>query len=319
MKWNKLGRVFAPDMISSRPEWMHGFAQAPNAVVLDDRVRVFFCCRPPADSSGQFVSRCAYVDLDRQDPLKIKDLADRPVLALGDLGDFDEYGTYPVTVLRQESRLIAMFGGWTRCQSVPFNISLGLAFSDDYGKTFHKPYRGPVLSHSPDEPFIVTSPKLRFFNGMWHLTYTAGRRWLTDDQGRPEIVYKLRIATSEDLVNWRLENRDVVADKLGEWEAQACGDVYWDGSSYHMHFCYRKAFDFRSNKANSYRIGYAKSADALTWLRDDSEVTIDVSDSGWDSEMVAYPNVYSVEGQTFMLYAGNGNGRTGFGVAVLES
>ena len=66
-RWKKLGRVFAPEMVSDRPEWMLGFAQAPNAVVFDDFVRVYFCCRPAPDSNKQFVSYCAFVDLDRRD------------------------------------------------------------------------------------------------------------------------------------------------------------------------------------------------------------------------------------------------------------
>ena len=43
-----------------------------------------------------------------------------------------------------------------------------------------------------------------------------------------------------------------------------------------------------------------------------------MSPDGWDSEMVAYPAVFELDGRTYMLYAGNGNGKTGFGLAVLE-
>ena len=41
------------------------------------------------------------------------------------------------------------------------------------------------------------------------------------------------------------------------------------------------------------------------------------SASGWDSEMVNYPNVFTVDGEVYMLYQGNGMGRTGFGLARL--
>jgi len=43
-----------------------------------------------------------------------------------------------------------------------------------------------------------------------------------------------------------------------------------------------------------------------------------VSESGWDSESVEYPNVFDYRGAKYMLYNGNGYGRTGFGIAVLE-
>jgi hypothetical protein len=35
----------------------------------------------------------------------------------------------------------------------------------------------------------------------------------------------------------------------------------------------------------------------------------------WDSEMVTYPVVADVAGERFMLYNGNGYGRTGIGLA----
>ena len=61
--WEKLGKVFDPKSIDNRPTWMNDFAQAPNAVVLEDKIRVYFCCRPPSDTPGNYVSRCAFVDL----------------------------------------------------------------------------------------------------------------------------------------------------------------------------------------------------------------------------------------------------------------
>ncbi len=34
--------------------------------------------------------------------------------------------------------------------------------------------------------------------------------------------------------------------------------------------------------------------------------------------MIAYPSVFQLDGRTFMLYGGNGNGKTGFGLAELK-
>ena len=47
-------------------------------------------------------------------------------------------------------------------------------------------------------------------------------------------------------------------------------------------------------------------------------VGIDVSKNGWDSEMICYPYVFDHKGKRYMLYNGNGYGKTGFGLAVLE-
>jgi len=55
----------------------------------------------------------------------------------------------------------------------------------------------------------------------------------------------------------------------------------------------------------------------LRWKRKDREVGIDVSASGWDSEMIEYPFVFDHKGERYMLYNGNGYGKTGIGLAVL--
>lgn len=317
-QWKKKGLVFDPALHANCPDWMVDFAQAPNVVVFENFVRVFFCCRPAPDANRQFVSRFAFVDLDRSDLFRILRIAEKPLLPLGDLGTFDEFGTYPVSVCRDGDELVAIYGGWTRCESVPFNISLGLARSKDDGLSFTKHGMGPVLSHSPDEPFTVTSPKIRRYGNTWYLAYTAGRRWIRSLDGRAEIIYKLRIATSADCINWTRLNRDLIPSKLGDDEAQACPDILFANGKYHMFFCYRHGLDFRDSKDKSYRIGYASSLDLIHWERDDTRVNLDISETGWDSEMVAYPTVFELDGRICMLYAGNGVGKTGFGLAVLE-
>ena len=84
-----------------------------------------------------------------------------------------------------------------------------------------------------------------------------------------------------------------------------------------MFFCYRRSEDYRS-RANGYRIGYASSTDLNTWSRDDSRAGIDVSDAGWDAEMISYPHVFELDGKTYLAYLGNQVGRDGFGLAVLD-
>ena len=317
VKWKKLGVIFNPASVSDRPSWMQNFAQAPNAIVFDDFVRVYFCCRPLPDEHGQFVSYCAFVDLDRRNLRRIVGMAKRPVLNLGGLGTFDEFGTYPVSFARDDKDIVAFYGGWTRCESVPFNISIGYGRSTDGGVTFEKYGTGPVLSHSPNEPFVVTSPKIRRFGGKWVLAYTAGRKWFYNENGSPEIIYKLRIAFSNNGIHWTKVNKDLIPDRVGKDEAQACPDIIFAHGKYHMFFCYRYGLDFRTNPLRSYRVGYASSLDLVNWDRDDTKVDLDITPGDWDSEMIAYPNVLQLDGRTVMFYGGNGNGRSGFGLAEL--
>lgn len=313
--WKKLGKLFSPQEVTGR-SWLQEFAQAPATLVLDDKVRVYFSCRPAPDKDGQYVSYSAWVDLDRSDLFRVREVSKQPILPLGGLGEFDEFGTYPVSIARDGDKVRAYYAGWTRCESVPFNVAIGSAISEDGGRTFEKLGNGPILSYSPNEPFILSGPKVRNFNDEWQLFYIAGRKWKIVD-GRAEPVYKIRLATSKDGVHWHKYNRDLIQSRIEEDEAQASPDVYYANGMYHMFFCYRYSGNYRG-KQFGYRIGYASSTDMINWVREDSKTGIDVSEDGWDSEMISYPHVFNLDGKTYMLYLGDQVGRFGFGLAALE-
>jgi hypothetical protein len=314
-KWNKKGKIFDPANVVS-PEWMNEFAQAPCVLPFDDFIRVYFSCRPKPDTNGQYVSYSGFVDLDKKDFSKIKAISKQPVLRLGDLGSFDEFGTYPVSVIRHNNEVWAYYAGWTRCESVPFNVAIGMAKSTNEGETFEKLGNGPILSYSIDEPFILSGPKIRRFNNIFYLFYIAGRKWVMDN-GKPEPVYKIRMATSHDGITWNKHNKDLITSRVEVNEAQASPDVIFMNGKYHMFFCYRYSTNYRG-KQHGYRIGYAFSDDLENWTRDDSKAGIDVSPEGWDSEMISYPHVFELAGKIYMFYLGNSVGKHGFGLAELE-
>lgn len=312
--WKKLGRVFNPQTVKDK-SWLKEFAQAPSVLIFDDFIRVYFSCRPLPDISGQYVSYSAFVDLKRDNLFDIINIAQKPILDLGESGTFDEFGTYPTSVIRNEKLIAAYYGGWTRCESVPFNVAIGLAVSHDNGVTFEKLGAGPVLSYSINEPFIISGPKIRKYNDRWYLWYIAGRKWVDADD-KPEPVYKIRMAVSDDGINWVKQDNDLIESRVEENEAQASPDVFFYGGRYHMFFCYRYSTGYRG-KQRGYRIGYASSDDLINWVRDDAKAGIDVSEKGWDSEMISYPHVFELDGNVYMFYLGNQVGRYGFGLAQL--
>jgi predicted GH43/DUF377 family glycosyl hydrolase len=199
---------------------------------------------------------------------------------------------------------------------VPFNVAIGMATSNDQGMTFSKLGNGPVLSYSPDEPFVLSGPKIRFFANTFFLFYIAGSKWKIV-AGRAEPVYKIRMASSNDGINWTKLNKNLIPSRIEEDEAQASPDVFYANGKYHMFFCYRYSSNYRG-KENGYRIGYASSIDLIHWERDDSKAGIDVSQEGWDSEMISYPHVFELDGTVYLAYLGNQVGRYGFGLAELQ-
>ncbi len=313
--WKKLGRVFDPTQIKGL-DWLNEFAQAPSVLIFDEFIRVYFSCRPLPDKNGQYVSYSAFVDLNRNNLFDIVNVAQTPMLELGEVGTFDEFGTYPTSVIRNDEEILAYYGGWTRCESVPFNVAIGLAMSHDNGVTFKRFGAGPILSYSVNEPFILSGPKIRKFQDRWYLWYIAGRKWVIAE-GKPEPVYKIRMAVSDDGINWVKQNNDLIESKVEENEAQASPDVFFYEGQYHMFFCYRYSAGFRGRE-KGYRIGYASSNDLLHWVRDDAKAGIDISEVGWDSEMISYPHVFELDGNVYMFYLGNQVGRYGFGLAKLQ-
>jgi len=311
-RWRKAGRIFSPD---GRYPWMHSHAQNPSVLVLPDRVRVYFNCRAAKGPDGNTSASATFVDVDRADPGKVIAVHDRPVLSLGDLGTFDQFGVMIGNVVAVGAEVWAYYVGWSRCLGVPYNHAIGLGISHDGGVTFSRFAQGPIISRSPAEPFIQNSPFVAVIDGQFHMWYSSGTRWIDRGAGI-ESVYVLMHATSHDGVSWDREGSPCVPYRVDD-ECQTNPSVLRVGSRFHMWFCYRHGLDFR-NPARGYRIGHAWSDDLRSWVRDDEAGELSPSVEGWDSEMVCYPCVFELDGRTLMFYSGNYFGRDGFGYAVLD-
>ena len=319
MKWKKLGQIFDPTIWNDgidRP-WMKTHSQCTHTLILDDVVRVYFSCRPDNDENGFAKSYTTFLDLDKNNLTKIIRVLDKPIMSLGELGTFDEFAVYPSSNIKINDKVLFYYAGWSRCQSVPFNTSIGLAYSEDNGKTFKRIGPGPILSANTFEPFVLSGPKVRKFGPIYYMFYLAGTKWINHN-GKPEIIYKNRMAVSENGIKWNRLNINIIPDVLDENECQAGPDVFYKDGMYHMYFVYREGLDFRTTPGRGYKIGYATSINLFNWERKDKEAGIEYSESGWDSTMHHYPHVFELDGEHYMLYNGNDFGKYGFGLAILE-
>ena len=316
MKWTKRGLLFEPQRYTL-PDGCTDFAQAPQALVFDDFVRIYFSTRS-RDAAGQYLSHIAFVDVDR-DLERVIGTSTQTVIALGGLGCFDEHGVFPINIVRHGGAINAFTCGWSRRISVPVETAIGRAVSHDDGLTFERMGPGPVMAPTLAEPFLVGDPFVLVRGDRWHMWYIYGIAWVesSSDPG-PARVYKIAQASSRDGFTWERTGDAIVADAIGEDECQALPTVFEHDGRWHMYFCYRHATDFRMNRLRGYRLGYAWSDDLRTWTRADAAAGIDVSADGWDSDMLCYPHVFWCNEQAYMLYNGNAFGRHGFGVAALE-
>lgn len=316
MIFHKIGHIFNP---FNYPEFFgyDGYAQSPQALVLPDRVRIYFSVRK-RDAPGKYISHVWFADF-RKDFSGIIQLANRPVVCQADLGAFDEHGIFPFSPLLIDGRLLAYTCGWSRRYSVPVETSIGFAESYDGGLTFTRLGSGPIMSNSLHEPFLVGDAFVRKWNDQFHMWYIFGTRWIKNiNSEMPERVYKIGHAVSRDGINFLRNSKTIIPDVIDENECQALPTVIYYRNQYHMVFCYRNVVGFREDKTKSYRLGYAVSDDLVNWSRRDDELKLyPEKEDEWDSEMKCYPNLFECDGKIYLLYNGNMFGKQGFGLAVL--
>lgn len=318
MKWKKLGQIFNPTEYKL-PNGCFEFAQSPQTLMFDDFIRIYFSTRAVDRTNGKVLSHIAFVDMDKSFR-EVRRVADRTVVPLGGLGSFDEHGIFPMNVIRRGTEVHGYTCGWSRRVSVPVEMAIGLVISRDDGVSFQRVGDGPVLAASLREPCMVGDGFVKLIDGVFHMWHIFGTCWSrSPTASEPERTYKIGHAVSSDGINWKREDgRAIIADRLVEEECQALPTVIQIAGRYHMLFCYRYSFDFRTNKDRGYRIGHAWSDDLVSWTRDDESAALAVSTDDWDSDMQCYPHVFESDGKVYLLYNGNSFGRFGFGLAVLE-
>jgi hypothetical protein len=299
MKWNKLGRVFYTD--NNHP-WMVSHAANPVAEHLcDDVFRLYFSCR---DANSR--SYIAWADVELRPPFNVVRIAEEPLLAPGEIGTFDDSGVSLSCVSQFDGRKFLYYLGWNLGVTVPWRNSIGLALYNPATQSFERYSRAPLLDRNDVDPFSISYPFVLYDAGIYRMWYGSNLKWGAEQK---DMAHLIKYAESDDALHWN--RQDVIALKFKNEREYAMSRPYvlQEDGLYRMWYSYR---------GESYRIGYAESDDGINWNRKDHEVGIDVSESGWDSEMIEYPYVFEHEGARYMLYNGNGYGKTGIGLAVLD-
>jgi hypothetical protein len=305
MTWVKKGLIIKPD---GQRDWLTTRAMLPTAVPLGgDMYRIYFS---GGDDKNQ--SRIGYIEVNINEPEKILNMVDKPVLDLGAPGCFDDSGVSPTWIVNNDGKMYLYYMGWNKGSAVRVSEVSGLAISCDGGETFVRYSQVPIIDRTPAEPFLilVVSCILIGNDGIWRMWYDSADTWIT-----PELPkYNIKYAESRDGVNW--SRRGVISidyKSVDESRISRACVIVEDGLQ-KMWYCYAIG-------KNGYRMGYAEGVpreDGIGFIRKDEQVGIDVSESGWDAEMICYPNVFNHNGKKYMLYCGNGYGRGGFGYAVWD-
>lgn len=304
-RWRRLGLVFNP---SGQRPWLQSHTQNPIAVPLgDSRYRAYFASR---DGVGR--AHVSSVEFDLGDPAGTVTIGDEPVLEPGPIGHFDQHGVYPSSIVSHEGREYLFYIGFISGKTPPlFYAAVGLAVSDDGGRTFAKVSPAPIMSTSEFDPCLVSAPMVLVEDGRWRMWYLSCFRWAPKDDGSLTSWYHIKYAESDDGVHWRRDGRVCLDHEHPGERNIARANVIRDGEIYRAWYSFAGDFE--------YRIGYAESADGLEWTRRDESFELMPPAQDWDDQAQAYPWAFEHDGKWHMLYCGNAIGREGFGLAVAET
>jgi hypothetical protein len=301
MKWKKLGLVFS---MADAPDWVKTHAWVPTADPLGGGLfRVYFAGRN-ADNLSQVGSFTVHLD----NPTELVEVSPTPHLELGPLGSFDDSAVLPTLVLNRDKKKFLYYVGWMQGKRVPFYASVGVAVSHDGGQRFERCSQAPLLPRSEVDPFFTAAAFVLEDQEIWRMWYTTNTKWRLID-GQPLPRYHIKYAESSDGINWKRDGHVAINFEDDSEYAISRPWVIREDGIYKMWYSYR---------GESYRIGYAESINGRDWTRKDHLVGIDVSPSGWDSEMIEYGSIVDHNGKRFMFYNGNQFGYDGVGLAVLD-
>ncbi len=306
MTWIKKGNIFNND---SSLSWSKSHAQVPIVEKLNtNELRIYYSTR---DSNNE--SSISFFDVNINNPSEIIYVHEKPIFLKGNIGTFDDSGVMPAYLLKENNIKYLYYIGWTTGKTVSYRNSIGLSISTDNGKTFNRYCDGPIIGTGMHDSSFTGTFTVYKEKNLYHGFYLSCNKWLKKDS-KYEPIYDIKYTYSKDKFNWIREGHTAIPLKKEEGGI-ASSTIVKVNNSYLMWYSYRKKFNYRRNRLNSYKIGFSVSRDLKNWKRKDNEVGIEKSKNGWDSEMMAYPYVIAHKDKLLMFYNGNFFGKTGIGYA----
>ena len=299
--WEKKGLLFKN---TNNSWWTKSHVMLPTIdKIYENKFRIYYSSR---DKFNRSHIGCSEIEILNSE-IKLIRHYDQPVFSIGELGTFDDNGVTPSCIINHDGYKYLYYIGWNSGSTTRMSLIAGLAKSIDGGLTFKRVSKGPLLERTNIEPYsILTAPYVLFDNNIWRMFYVSCDGWRNKDLP----TYNIKYAESYDGLNWKREGHVCIDYNSINETALARPWVIKDSNKYKMWFSYK-------DPKIGYRIGYAESVDAKNWKRID-KFCLDVSESGWDSQMVEYSCVFDYGKYRFMLYNGNDYGKSGLGYAVIK-
>ena len=303
-RWEKLGRLFDPEEKPRHPK-LSTHASNPLAVHLEgDIYRVFYSARDVEKRSS-----VGAVDIDLVTRKIVREHYE-PVFEHGPEGSFYADGvSIGNCYTALDGRDYILFMAWQIPNDAHWRGEVGrLRVRSDLDLVLDP--KAPFMPLDDADPVSLSYPWVhRAGPDHYQMWYGSTHSW---DAGNGEMLHVLNYATSRDGHMWDRKGLGVPYD-IGTVQAFSRPTV-----AKHPNGGLEMWFSYRGAPRQAYRIGYARAQDGRTFSLRPELSGIDVSEDGWDSEMIEYPFVFDHGDARYMLYNGNSYGRSGFGLAILH-
>jgi len=310
-KFIKKGLICAPqhELI---PEWGKTRLMLPTPMRWDENtIRVFlgFC-------DVQNVGRLGYVDVDAHNPSRILSVSEQPVFDIGQDGCFDDNGVVPTSIIEWNNQLLLYYAGFQLGQKVPYYMFQGLAICEGRSLNFSRYSQVPILDRTDNQLFSRVAAFVKTVdNQHFEMFYIGGGEWRQHPISQKLLpVYQCFKLHSDNPFTWAEKPNRSILPFLSEDEHGFSRVWFWqeaDGT-FSLYYAVRRL-------PNGYTLGRATSTDGENWQRaDESLQGLELSATGWDSQMACYPALIRVDEKVYLFYNGNDNGKAGFGYAELD-
>ncbi len=299
MKWEKLGQIFT---IKNKNEYLVSHASNPLPIHLQGNIfRVFYSGRNKDNKSS-----VSFVDIDIIDK-KIINYPSTPLIKYGNPKSFYSHGISIGNLYEGPLKnKYILFMGWQIRGKEHWRGDIGRLELIENNKLIIDPNLS-FMNSDEEDPISLSYPFVIFHENIYKMWYGSTINWSSENG---EMIHVIKYATSKDAINWE-KHGIAIPYELGLAQAFSRPSVIIDKNGYHMWFSYR------DGSGNKYRIGYSHSNNGTSWTNKLDKVGINVSNTGWDSEMICYPFVFDHRGNRYMFYNGNSYGKYGFGLAKL--
>ena len=295
MNWKKIGKIF---QVNNDNSWLVSHSAVPfSRHLYDDVFRIYFSVRNKDNQSQP-----GFFDFDLSRMKIINKLTKKPLLLAGEKGSIDDAGVILSSYC--EDNKMYYYMAYNVPKNLPYDNQIGAAYYKENILTKH--HDNPVLGKCDKEPYSFGCPWVLKVKNEYYMWYDTNLDWNMDSPW--DYKFEMRTAISKDGINWNKTYKTSMPLNNNE-RATGRPCVINEDDIFKMWY---------SIDTGIYSIGYAESKDGFSWIRKDDKVGIKCSEEGWDSEEIEYPCIFNHKGRKYMLYCGNGYGKSGIGLAILE-